>query len=140
LTVIPNYDIPKIGPNASIDVYASSPGHNTHTTWPFAYFSKPTVGKDIDQYRQSLSYGPINFSGYVDESVKDAYYKSVTNMLSNPMIRCKFVLPEATFYNYNFDRRIYLSCKDFSGYFWVNKFSQYKDSRTEVEVDLLFMQ
>lgn len=140
MTVIPNYDIPKIGPNASIDVYASSPGHNTHTTWPVAYFNKPTTGKDIDQYKQSLSYGPINASGYSDQTIKDAYYKSISNMLNGPIIRCKFVLPEAVFYNYNFDRKIYLNCKDFNGYFWVNKFSQYKDSKTEVEVDLLFMQ
>lgn len=139
LTCIPNYDISKIGPQSSIDVYSSGSGHNAHTTWPFAYFSKPVTGKDIDSYRQSLSYGPINSNGYNDESVKDGYYKSIKKMLSNPMIRCKFILPEVVFNNYNFDRKIFISCKDFTGYFWINRLSQYKDSKTEVEADLLFM-
>lgn len=139
LTCLPNYDINKIGPKQSIIVYDSGTGSNTHTSWPFAYFNKPTTGKDIDQIKPSLSYGPINFSGYTDETMSEGYYSSFTNMLNNPIIRATLLIPESKFTSYNFDRRIYLSCKAFSGYFWIDNFRQYKDSKTLVEVDLRFM-
>ncbi len=137
LTCIPDYAISNLGPISTIDVYSSPAGHVSHSTWPYAYFSKPTTLRGVDQLKQSLSYGRIDADGYNDEPMVDSSMQTHKKMLNGPVIRARFRLPEAVFASFNFDKKIQLFCKDFSGVFWVDTFRQYKDSKTEVEVDLL---
>lgn len=112
---------------------------NNQTTWPFAYFAKPKTGRLADRLKRSLSYGPINLEGYSDSTITDDRYRKVKTMFNGPIKRCMFRLPEAVFNNFAFDRFIYLTCEDFTGYFWVDKINGYKDALTPVEADLYFV-
>lgn len=141
LVVNTSYPLSNIGAKDDFDLASTLTGSfssvSNYTSVNYGYFSKPTTGRGVDQLKQSLSYGPINLPGYQDVSL-DNRYRRVKRMRSNPIVRCQMLLPEAVFASFNSDKLITVICKDFGANFWVEKILNYKDSKTPVEVDLLF--
>lgn len=141
LVVNNSYPLSNIGAKGDFDLASTLTGTfssvSNYTSVTYGYFSKPTTGRGVDQLKQSVSYGPINLQGYQDVSL-DNRYRRVKRMLSNPIVRCQMLLPEAVFASFNSDKLITVTCKDFSANFWVERILNYKDSKTLVEVDLLF--
>lgn len=75
----------------------------------------------------------------MDIAIDQRYYRRIKKMVINPTIEVWMVLPEAVYNSFNFDRFIYLKTKDFTGYFYVEKINNYKDAKTPVKVDLLYI-
>ena len=61
-------------------------------------------------------------------------------MVNNPSIEVFMTLPEAVYNYFVFDRFIYLKTEAFTGYFYVEKINNYKDAKTPVRVDLLYLE
>lgn len=129
------YPVRNIGARGAFDIDTYGTALDRYTTCSYGYFSKPKTGRPIDVLKQSLSYGEINLNGYNDISL-DNRYSRVKRALNGPIIRANFLLPESKLSSFNSDKLIYLTCKDFTGYFWVDRILNYKDSMTEVQVDL----
>lgn len=139
LTCIPDYTISKIGPLSTIDVYSGGAGHVSHSTWPMAYFSKPTTGRGIDQYNVCLSYGAIDISGFKDQPIDDNLYSKVQTMLNNTPIRVHMILPRGVFKNYEFGSFIQIKFADLIGYFFPDSIVNYVDEHTPVEVNVYML-
>lgn len=137
LTVTTGYPLANFGARGAFDIDNYASPVDLYTTCNYAYFCKPTTGRIVDQLKESLSFSPINLPGYSDVTLENRYTR-VRRMLSSPLVRCQMRIPESVFLSFNSDKRIEIKCDDFSGYLWVDRITNYKDSNTPVEVDLLF--
>jgi len=75
----------------------------------------------------------------MDLSVEQRRLSKIKNIVKNPTVVATMLLPEKVFYGYNFTKKIYIKCKDMSGYFFVEKIENYKDGTTPVKVYLLYL-
>jgi hypothetical protein len=132
LVNIPNYSISNIGRVTSYYIDGSN-----YTEAPYAYFSKPTTGYNVDKLKASLSYGSLNLNGYNDIPLDKLYFSRIKNMLGNPIIRAQLNLPESVVRNFNSDKIIHITCKDFDLDLWVDQIYQYDEGSKTVQVDFL---
>lgn len=120
---------------ADTNFYKGNPGSgNGFTSVSTAYHYKETTGEGIDTYKKGLSYGSI--SGH-DVSLVDSYLSTLSKSIKGPKIRFTMQLPESDFNKFIFDKYIFVKTKDLTGYFLVESISNYKDSKTLVEVNVL---
>jgi hypothetical protein len=107
----------------------------------FAYFAKPKapirLANVINGLKESLEISRINLDGYKDVTLEYSNFRKISNILKNPRIRAKMVLPVKVFVDFKFDKFVYLKYKDLQGLFFVEKINDYKDGKSLVIVDLL---
>lgn len=122
-------------PNIKLGSPVSSTGVSL-TNVPTAYYYKPWYSQypNYNKYKQGLSYGYI--TDYNDYSIAESYFKYIRGMVSGPTIQTTMLIPENVFSSFEFDF-IYLNTGRLNGYFFVDSITNYKDSVTPVEVNLL---
>lgn len=109
-----------------------------NTTVMAAFFDKPKYNEDIDGVKLSLAISNIEGREF-NHTIGELYHQKLKNGFNSPLIAAKLVLPESVFASYNFDKFVRIEAGDLVGTFFVDKFGQYRNSRDEVEVDLIFM-
>lgn len=130
---------------ASINVYTVGDITNVH----YAYFHK-YIGSyaNLNAYKTGLSYGHIDQYARADGTLSgeendipliERNLQPIKKIMEGPTIEATMLLPEGIFDNYNFDKFVYIECKDFTGYFFVDSIQDYKDGSSLVRVDLLKM-
>lgn len=112
--------------------------YTTISTVNYLVFTKPQTGKPIDGWKHNLAIdNPAIMDSFKDPTIKELYFKNITQMLSNPNGVASVLLSETDFSNFVFDKLVYLKTNDFNGYFFVTRIESYKDSSTPVKVSLL---
>lgn len=108
------------------------------TTLNWISFTKPQTGYPIDAFKNNLAIdNPDILDTYKDPTVKERYYKYLTNMVTGPRVTANMLLSEIDFLNFNFDKFIYLRTETLQGYFFVTKIESFVNSNTPVKVTLL---
>jgi len=105
-------------------------------TYFLSYFNKPVIGVGLDTYVNSLSVGAVNDNLYINQPLKDRYYSRLTNIISNPPIRAKAVLPEKVFQSHMANELVYLNLHNLNGIFYVDSIENYVDSSQECDLIL----
>lgn len=112
-------------------------GYGTVLSMTPAYFSKPTtIYSEVNAYKNGLAYGSIDLTGYNDDPMEENYLRPVKAMIKSAPIRAKALLPESVFYNYNFDKWIYVNTGSINGYFYVPKIEFYQGADEEVTIEM----
>lgn len=102
------------------------------TTITAGYFSKKiTVYSVLNTFNQGLSYGEIDESERNDITLKEGYLRTFANIISNPPIRTKMLIPDSVFAKYNFEP-IFLRLPRLNGYFLIEKIENYESGKTPV--------
>lgn len=125
--VAPDINIGDVSPSSS---YVK--GTASETALAFGWFMKQEIGEPVDNLNQSLAI-ENTLNGL---SHKDTYLKKVNNILGNPLIIAEMLLPESVFFNFKFDKFVYIKFKELSGRFFVKAIEEYKDARTVCRVEL----
>lgn len=108
------------------------------TTVATAYFYKPLQGLDVDAYRQSLSWGPVNIPNAFQLTLLQTYWKDFERILRDPVKPIgQFCFPEAIFRHLDFTRPVRLEIKEFQADLVINRISGYKNSYIQCEVELI---
>lgn len=132
-----NY-IPRIGANQvsrKSSILVGDPGTSAgFTQIATAYYHKTFTGYPAldNGYRTGLAYGQIE--GYNDIPLETRYLKNISEAVKKPTFVGYFVLPEAKYKSFNFDKFVYLNTGEINGYFLVESIVNYKDAKTLVEV------
>lgn len=104
------------------------------TSVPTAYFSKPKGPYgNLNNYKKSLTYGEINNSLYNDISLTESYWNKIRAFLLNPPLDGYFILPEAKFAAYTFNKFVFIRHKDLTGYFYIEAIENYLKSTERVK-------
>lgn len=99
-----------------------------------AWSDKPKIDGPIDIYKDSLAIDSVGRD--YNHNISERFGKELRKIYLNPKGEAVMKIPEAAFKRFNFDY-IYLNTKEVTGYFFVHKIENYKNSATEVKVDLL---
>ena len=113
-------------------------GATTKTTAPLAWFDKPLMDLPIDVIKDSLAIDNVGVRTY-NNTVGERYHNFLERIYNNPKIDAVFLLPVKVLQGFDFSKYIYLETKDLTGYFFVNKITDYKDAETPVKVELLYV-
>ena len=114
-----------------------------YDTVNFAWFAKPKgpvrLTSGINCLKESLEVTRINIDSYKDVTMEYSNLKKVGNILKNPRVRARMTLPVSVFTSFKFDKFVYIKSRDLTGLFFVEKIDQYKDAKSLVIVDLLYI-
>jgi hypothetical protein len=102
-----------------------------------AMFDKPLYNEAIDSVKVSLSIDNIEGREF-NNSISQMYYGKLKKGFNSPLIPAMFILPEAVFKSYNFDKLIRVDAAGLSGNFFVNNIKKYTNAKDEVGVELIF--
>lgn len=107
---------------------------NSFGTIATAYFHKAFTGYPAldNGHRLGLSYGQID--GRNDTPLETRYLKNISEAVKKPTLVGYFLLPEAKFKSFNFNKFVYLNTGEINGYFLVESIVNYKDGKTLTEV------
>lgn len=105
----------------------------------YAWFCKPRTGEPIDNMTANVALDNPDLELYSFPSVKDLYFNKISNLLRNAEFKVMMILPESVFQGFQFGGFIYLKTAGLTGYFWVDRITNYRDSNTAVEVTLLML-
>ncbi len=111
----------------------------TLTSVPYAVFTKRMFNKPIDQLKNNLAIDNPELLGYTDPTMKELYFNKISRFFNAPKIPAAFLLSEATFKSFNFDRFIYLKTERLTGYFFIESIGNYVDGNTPVSVNLYML-
>lgn len=136
----------QVSPESLANGKSEYPIHNNssgavsgYTSISYAYFCKQTVSLGLDNYLSNLAIQNPNIDLFDFPDVQTISFSKISNLIGNPTFKAKFLLPESVYQSFEFDTFIYLKTADVTGYFWVDKISNYHDSATPVEVSLLML-
>lgn len=121
------------------NMYSSAFSATSRTTSAFGHFAKSQTGQTIDTFKASAAFGNPDLSTYIDPSIKELYFRKISNMIGNPLISIKLLLPEAVYQSFKFDQFIYIKTEKLTGYFWISNLSNYVDATTAVDVTALMV-
>lgn len=102
-------------------------------------FIKPITSQPIDQWKANMAIDNPDFMNniiYTDPTIMDLYYKNISNMVKNPLIPARFIIPESVFQSWRFNRFIFLKTENLTGYFFIDKIDNYRDGNTPITVNL----
>ncbi len=128
------------GPS-SFDSYVGISLIASSATGVLAWYDKPLitdpVSAPINIIKESLSLDSIRD---YNTTVSERYYAPVKSMFNSPVEEANFLLPVAVANKFDFRKYIYIKSEDLTGYFFLQKMYNYKDSVTEVKTDLLIVE
>lgn len=104
-----------------------------------AYFCKQTVSLGMDNYLSNLAIQNPNIELFTFPDVQTLSFGKISRIIGNPVVTTEMTLPESVFQSFQFGHFIYLETKDLTGYFWVDSITNYRDSSTPVQVNLLML-
>lgn len=133
LLCYPGTTVSDAGGPASFDMASTS-----SATGALSWFDKPITNENIDVIKDSLAIDNIYGREY-NHSAGEKYHSVMETIYNNPKIDAYFLLPASVFESFDFQRFVYIKTKDLTGYFFVQKIDQYKDSDTPVKVELLYV-
>lgn len=84
LLALPNYDLSSFT-NVTQMFYADSSAVTGASPVATAYFYKPLQGLDIDDFKQSLSFGPVNIPNAHQSTMIEDYWLDFENVLKDPV-------------------------------------------------------
>lgn len=129
--------LPNIGISDFTNVtlmYYSTTGESSPAT---AYFYKPLQNLNIDDYKESLSFGPAEIIGAHQITMLDSYWGDFRNILLDPLkLRAIAHLPKVIF-NHMFSGPLRLKTKKFNALFFCNRVTAYKERSKPCEVELI---
>lgn len=109
----------------------------SYSAAPVSWFSKPKTNKSIDAQRLTLGIDNPQIAGWTSQhTIKETKFNKISNILNNPTIRAQMLLPKSVYQSFDFSQFIYLKTKGLTGYFFVDSIVNYRDSKTQVEVNL----
>lgn len=105
-----------------------------------AHFTKPAaIGLNLDTNKNNLAFDNPDIDGYTNPTINQRYFPRINRMIANPSVGAKFNLPESVFQGFDFQQFIYLKTAKLTGYFFVDKITNYVDSNSPVDVTLLML-
>lgn len=127
--------IPSVSPSAfcqypgiGFDIIGG--GNIEITSTATAYFHKKLTPYSIlNGYTEGLAYGDINEATRLDVPLLETNLKSFNNILKNPPIRMRMLIPEQIYAAYQFEP-VYIKTRTLSGKFIVQNIETYVDSST----------
>lgn len=110
------------------------------TSVPSAYFSKPQGPYgNLNNYVKGLTYGELSYNHYNDISLTESYWNKIQAFIRNPPLDGYFLLPEAVFAAFKFDSFVFIRSKDLTGYFFIDRLENYRDSTSEVKAEMNYI-
>lgn len=135
LVCIPNLDVKQFTMYTNLNY--RTVGDDTRAA--YAYASKPRYPySTLLGHKQGLHYGEVSQTGYNDITLTESHLNKFKKMVINPPVLGRFILPEAVFQKWKFNKFIYLKTEKLSGYFVVQKIDQYVGGSVEVEIELMY--
>jgi hypothetical protein len=136
LLAVPNIAINDFT-NNTLMFYADSTGVNGASTPATSYFYKPLQGLDIDEYKESLSFGANEIIDAHQITMLESYWRDFHNILRDPVkTKCLAHLPKSVF-DQMFSGPLRLKTKKFNSQFYCNRITGYKKSDQACELELI---
>lgn len=139
--IIINVDVNDI--NTGSQIYGTqniritdSTGQYPQSNIAWAYFTKPNIGTDLDNFKVGLNYGSVVGSNSI--SFGDLYHKTLRTIVKGQKVIARFMLSEAQYKNISLSEYLYLRTKDFEGYFLIQGIQGYLNQFTPVELELVY--
>lgn len=117
---------------------AGDTGGPSGTTVMSAFFDKPLYGETIDGIKLSLAIDNIEGREF-NHTIGELYHQKIRTAFRSPVINAQMIIPESVFSNYNFDTFVRIDAPDLVGTFFINKIEPYKNSRTPVNFELVYV-
>lgn len=136
LLALPNYPLASFT-NGTLMFYADSSSVSGASTPATAYFYKPIQGLDIDDFTESLSFGPVNIENAFQTTMIDSYWKDFEIILNDPVkLRALCNLPVSVFENlFSGPKRVQYDRG--TARFFCNRLSGYKAKEIGAEIQLI---
>jgi hypothetical protein len=131
LTVYGNLSISQFSQASSINILGTS-----STSIPFSYFYKPSLGFEVDDYKESLAFGAQNIFAPNDLGAFDSDYLFLIEILNNPVVKTAYLkINQIDLANLDFLKKKYI--ERFGGYFYLNLIEDYDGSGDSVKCELV---
>lgn len=115
---------------------------DTNGTYPqatiaWAYFAKPNISTDLDNYKVGLNYGSVLNTANIPFS--ELYHRTLVKIVQGPKAKATFMLSQSQYLNLSLSQFVYLKTKDAQGYYLIANIDGYRDQYTPVEADLILI-
>lgn len=136
LLALPNLSVADFT-HITLMFYADSSAVTGASTPATAYFYKTIQGLNIDDYKESLSFGTPELLNTHQITMIDSYWKDFEMIIKDPVkVRATAHFPKPIF-NKLFDGPLRLITKKFNTKFFCNKVTGYESSHLPCEVELI---
>lgn len=136
LLALPNISINSFS-NLTLMYYADASGVNGAASPATAYFHKPLQGLDVDDYKESLSFGDVEIINAHQISILQSYWRDFEMIIKDPVkVMATAHFPKPVF-NKLFDGPLRLKTNKFNTKFFCNKVTGYESSHLPCEVELI---
>ena len=107
-------------------------------TFAYPYFTKYMIGTALDNVLLNLSYSEVTWPGAGGINLIDRYWRDFVEILQDPKIlRAKIKLTETDILNLDFLKPKYIKGENITGYYFLNKISDYRFNNEPVECELI---
>lgn len=132
LICLPNIPVSSFTAFSTIEM-STNIAYTSVSSVAYAYFAKPHYSDYPLLNGNKIGLHYVDQGDIVDVPiVSDTFIK----IIRRAPVEGSFLLPEAVFKNYNFDKFVYINTNNLTGYFIASKIENYKDSKTLVKVKL----
>lgn len=134
LLVLPNIAVADFSNNIEV-YYADSSGLANRATPATAYFYKPLQGLDVDDYKESLSFGPVNIPNAHQQTMIQSYWMDFDRIIKDPVkLIAEARFPKSIF-DKLFDRPLRIKTRRFNCRFFMNRTIGYQDKSIACEIE-----
>jgi hypothetical protein len=102
----------------------------------WAYFTKPDIVTDLDNFKVGLNYGGVVGSNSI--TFGSLYHKTLTKIVKGQKLQASFLLSQVQYKTLELNKYIYLRTKDFEGYFLIQNIQGFLNQFTPVEMELVY--
>lgn len=134
LLALPNTDVTDFT-NNTVMSYADSAGLSDESFPATAYFYKPLQGLDVDDYKESLSFSPVNIPNAHQQTMIESYWMDFDRIIKDPVkLIAEAYFPKSIF-DKLFDRPLRIKTRRFNCRFFMNRTIGYQDKSIACEIE-----
>lgn len=134
LLALPNISLNDFTNNTLL--FLAESGSTSSTGSPAtAYFYKPLQGLDVDDYKESLSFGDVNIPNAYQITMLESYWRDFENVLRDPVkLLAQAHFPKAVFDSL-FDRPLRIKTSRFNSLFFMSRVTGYNSSYLPCDIE-----
>lgn len=136
LLAIPDYGISNFT-DVTLMFYADTTSVSGISSPATAYFYKPIQGLDIDEYKESLSFGSVNIPNTHQITMIESYWRDFGNILKDPIKTFAECLFPKVIFDQLFNRPLRIKTSKFNARFFMNRVTGYKSSSKPCTSELI---
>lgn len=124
--------------NYSVSKFSSLPDILGITAMPYGWFTKPGVGKQVDELKYSLAFDNPDIAGFDQITLIDSYYGTFERVINKPILgKFNMLLPSKEFINFDASTPKRIRTKEFNSLFFCRKIEGWDGSGNVCLVELV---